>query len=127
MKNNRIKKLLLLPALVLLAAVMVLVIFSYQRRFMKTEVDRFSSEDGQYRLVITEIGLPDFPDGDTRCRLTLRGRVRKIKELETVVHNDGLRASKDQFEAVWQEQSVLVKVEEGNGDTAEYELFYDGR
>lgn len=74
------------------------------------EIVTYNSPDGEYSLVIEQMGDPQWPFGATDVRLTLKDNNGKIIErLSTQLNNDGANASEHNIASIsWKSDSVIV-------------------
>lgn len=121
-----LKKILLFAAPIVLLFLFVIACLLYRTDYAKTEILTSASTDGQYSLTVYQIGEPDWPFGPTHCRFDLKNDSKRIVKYPFSIRNDGVSVSMNNFTAVWNSDSVTVRVigEEQPEDT--YILYFDG-
>lgn len=98
----------------------------YQVNYAKTKLDTYTSSDGAHRLVIYEIGEPDWPFGATHCRFVLSRGDKVVKKYNFSIADDGARAGSGNFSVRWQDDRVTVVVSGTEQRDTAYHLFFDG-
>ena len=81
------------------------------------DIATYQSPDGEYSLVIEQVGAPQWPYGPTEVRLTLRNQKgRKIGRVSANVSNDGTDATERNIVSIsWNEDSVTVVLRNQEG------------
>ncbi len=97
--------------------------FIYTTGYQKHVINTY--ENDQYKLVIYQVGEPDFPFGATYCSLELSRDDNKIDEMEAAIHNDGKRIDSENFDVVWMENGVAVTTHGEEQDDRTYVLYFD--
>ncbi len=90
-------------------------------------VTAFVSDDGSKKITVYQLGDPDFPYGNTLCRLILSVNEQAYGSFDTAVRNDGVSVRADNFHVSWEGSYASVTV---SGDEQEDEIIrfgYDGR
>ena len=74
------------------------------------EIATYDSPDGNYKLVIEQLGAPDWPFGPVDVRLTLKNQDgKRINRVTTTVYNDGVSIDEDNIDSIsWNEDEVTV-------------------
>lgn len=98
----------------------------YRTSYAKTEVETLFSIDGEYKLVIYEIGEPDWPFGSTHCRFILYENNKKINKMDFLIKNDGASAHSENFKVHWETDNVRIMVCGAEQDDILYYLYFDG-
>lgn len=99
---------------------------TYSKTEVKTEVEALISNDNKYKLIIYEIGEPDWPFGSTHCRFVLYNDGEKVNELNFDIRNDGGRARRENFNVQWNADNVLIVVRGKEQKDISYYLYFDG-
>ena len=87
----------------------------------------FVSDDGSKIITVYQLGDPDFPYGNTLCRLILSVNEQTYGSFDIAVRNDGVSVRADNFRVSWEGSYASVTV---SGDEQEDETIrfgYDGR
>lgn len=94
--------------------------FIYKAEYQPHEIAVYVSDDQAHRLVVEQLGDPEFPFGDTKCRVMLTDGDRKINAAEVLVANDGTDARPDNFTVSWGGNyvSVVARGDESLGPAA---------
>lgn len=121
MKKRALKVLFIIETLIIVIVVIYgcYIIMSSQ----KTELFREISPNGEYRLIISEIGTPDWPFGDDHLRVTLYGigdeSLYYVASFKADVANNGMQA---EYEVQWLEDGVQITLIGSDQPTAYYIL-----
>ncbi len=107
----------------LLAVVIAAGYFIYKTGYEKHEIDVYQKDE--YQLVISKIGVPDFPFGQSYCRLTLLEDGKKIDEIDITLQNDGKQPDEENFTVSWIKQGVSVTAHGEEQDDVIYVLYFD--
>lgn len=119
MKNRALKIVLILETcIIVMVAIYICHIFISGK---KTELYRETSPNGEFRLIIHEIGTPDWPFGNDHLRVTLYGTNGNvyIASFKAEVANNGMRAG---YEVEWLKESVQISLSGSNQPTEYYIL-----
>ena len=94
---------------------------------LPNEIATYHSPDGEYSLVLEQMGDPGWPFGPTDVRLTLKNHDGKIVErVSTQVFNDGGNASEYNVASVsWNDDSVIVVLRADEMEDKEVSLAYE--
>ncbi len=111
-----------LAAAVLTACLLFLHFHSENHRLLGS----FASSDAAYQLDVYEIGDPQFPYGEGKCRLVLKAKNKTISKTDVTLKNDGKHADMENFTAVFEADRVTVTVTAEEQDPEILNLFYDG-
>lgn len=120
MKQRILKILLLIETLIIVSAVLW-GCFTFMNS-KKTELLRETSPDGNYLLIIQELGTPDWPFGADHLKISLyeqNTEPRYRVSFQADVSNDGCTAS---YEIEWLEDSVHIALIGSEQPTAYYVL-----
>lgn len=79
---------------------------TYVIRYRTNDVDSSISPDGQYELLLQQIGDPDWPFGYTHARLVLKNDFRTIVKHRFDVANDGGAVQSDSWKVTWKDTCV---------------------
>lgn len=82
--------------------------FIYVTEYKIMSVDSQNSIDGRYKILMEEVGEPDFPFGRTHGQLILYNDKKKIACYRFDIANDGCRLGKNQWVVEWKEDGVEV-------------------
>ena len=91
----------------------------YATRFKINPVDKSTSPDGTYELLLQQVGDPDWPFGYTHARLVLKNGKRAIAD-------DGAKATINSWNVDWKDTSVEVVISGTEQDDVLYVLKFDG-
>ncbi len=80
--------------------------FLYKDMYEETLV--CTSEHEGYEVRIYMVGSPDFPFGNTSCRIKLYSGGSKLREKDIVLLNDGKTATEENFTVSWQKEKVVI-------------------
>lgn len=119
MKNRALKILLIIETFIIAIAVIYTCYIFISSK--KTELYRETSPNGEFRLIISEIGTPDWPFGDDHLRVTLYGTDGNLymASFKADVANNGMQAG---YEVEWLEDSVQIALIGSDQPTAYYIL-----
>jgi len=101
--------------------------FLYETEYKRTEVLISCAEDGQHKLLIEQIGDPDFPFGYAHCQFFLIDGREKITSCKFDIADDGGSAQESNFQIVWRDDSVETRVSASEQRDVYYRFFFDGR
>ena len=84
--------------------------FVYNDEYKLTLAGTENSPDGKYAVVFQRVGSPDWPFGSTAVRITVKdiNNKKKLKVINTSIHNDGGVLSKYNWDVLWQDESVKI-------------------
>jgi len=119
MKNRALKILLIIETSIIAIAVMYTCYIFISSK--KTELYCETSPNGEFRLIISEIGTPDWPFGDDHLRVTIYGTDGNLymASFKADVANNGMQAG---YEVEWLEDSVQIALIGSDQPTAYYIL-----
>lgn len=120
MKQRILKILLLIETLIIVSAVLWGCLTFVNSK--KTELLRETSPDGNYLLIIQELGTPDWPFGADHLKISLyeqNAEPRYRVSFQADVSNDGCTAN---YEIEWLEDSVQIALIGSEQPTAYYVL-----
>lgn len=115
------KKLLILLSAV--AAVILTAVIGFQLyKNRHIPIIRFESDDSYYSVQIDQIGVPEFPFGETKCEALLYRLDKRLGKVEIVLKNDGKNADVKNFAVIWEKELVRILVNAEEMDDQEYTL-----
>ena len=120
MKQRILKILLLIETLIIVSAMLWGCLTFVNSK--KTELLRETSPDGNYLLIIQELGTPDWPFGADHLKISLyeqNAEPRYRVSFQADVFNDGCTAN---YEIEWLEDSVQIALIGSEQPTAYYVL-----
>lgn len=98
-----------------LSAVIIFVVagigwYVYETEYKLTQTATEISPDGKYTANLYMVGCPDWPFGDTTVRVTIKqtGSLKKLEVIEADISDDGRSLNKDNWQVIWQENSVEI-------------------
>ena len=116
------------PIFILFCVLLLTVSSAACRHVRKSHpVTAFISDDGSKKITVYQLGDPDFPYGNTQCRLILSVDEQTCGSFDIAVRNDGVNVCADNFRVSWEGTYASVTV---SGDEQEDEIIrfgYDGR
>lgn len=122
------KKILKWMAAVLLAAVIITAgTMLYSTKYKVTALDQAVSPDGEYTVLLQQIGEPDFPFGYTHARLVLKNSGHTVVKTRFDAANDGAPLCSENWSQEWKEDYVEVVITAEEQEDAVYTLRYDGK
>lgn len=82
----------------------------YETEYKLTKTATEISPDGKYTATLYMVGCPDWPFGDTTVRVTIKqtGSLKKSEAFEADISDDGASLREDNWEVIWQENSVEI-------------------
>lgn len=119
--KQRILKILLLIETLIIVSVVLWGCFTFMNS-KTTELLRETSPDGNYLLIIQELGTPDWPFGADHLKISLyeqNAEPRYRVSFQADISNDGCTAS---YEIEWLEDSVQIALIGSEQPTAYYVL-----
>lgn len=112
---------------VLLAlSVLPLVYLDYAVHYKKTLRDTAVSSDGNYELLLMEIGEPKFPFGSVSGCLVLKKKNTKIAQCDFDLRNDGGEVNSNSWVVVWHETYAEVILSGEEQLDEQILLYFDG-
>lgn len=114
--------------LIICAVIIVLIgVFGYVKYckdYRLTKVLESSHDD--YSLVISMVGEPVMPYGETKCRAIFYQDGKKINSYDFSYLDDGANAEKDNFNIEWFEKYAHITVNacEEENNVATYDFYY---
>ena len=106
-KNSVMLKIILGSLIIITILFMVLVGgITYTIKYKIHEIDSKLSPDGNYEIILQQVGDPDWPFGSTHARVVLKNGNTIITKYKFDVHNDGANISKGSWSVDWNEDSV---------------------
>ena len=115
--------------LIICAVVIVLIgvfgFIGYKTKYASTKV--LESNYNNYSLVISMVGEPVMPYGQTKCRATFYQNGKKINSYDFSYLDDGANAKKDNFDVEWFDRYVhiTIKASEEENNVATYDFYYN--
>ncbi len=126
MKRLSMRVLLVVESLILLFVAIYIIYCTISNG--RNELFREESTDGKYRLIISELGTPDWPFGKDHLRVTLYGIGQDNQNYRTSfkadVANNGMRA---EFDVEWKQDGVKIILYGAEQPTAYYILPYEDK
>lgn len=123
------KKIILATVVAILAAVVCFIsIVVYHEEFKKKEVYRQTSPDGEYTVVLYQVGQPEWPFGAVKAEIRLLNANRKTLDQESIeIHTDGGQLHGFFVEEVrWCDEAVEFECTQADGlDAITCELEFD--
>lgn len=83
---------------------------------------RFESDNSYYSVQIDQIGAPEFPFGETKCKAQLYRLDKRLGKVEIVLKNDGKNADVENFDVIWEKNLVRILVNAEEMEDQEYTL-----
>lgn len=120
-------KIILIVVLVLAIILSFPAVFIYKTQYKKTEIITSSNTNDSHKLIVYEIGEPDFPFGSANCRFVLLDGNKKTNTLDFEVRNDGGWALKENFNISWKADSVEISVNGEEQEEVTYYLYFNGK
>lgn len=122
------KRMVLIAGILLLAAAIFIGATAiYKEEYEKTEICREVSPDGEYVLVLYQVGSPDWSFGPVKAQLSLEsGSGKQLAKEDMSLMNDGSDVMEGNILSVtWQEDRVEILMREFDTTKQEtYSLFY---
>ena len=100
--------------------------FKYRTEYAKTEVGTYYSDDQDYKLLIYQIGEPQFPFGPGKCRFVLSKDDKRINRTDILLLNDGKWPHPENFNVSWASDHVSIVAKGEEQEEVTYILYYDG-
>ena len=97
----------------------------YDTRFKINPVDKSTSPDGTYELLLQQVGDPDWPFGYTHARLVLKNGKRVIIKQTFDVADDGAKATINSWNVDWKDTSVEVIISGTEQDAVLYVILFN--
>ena len=119
-------KIILIVVLVLAIILSFPAVFIYKTQYKKTEIITNSNTNDSHKLIVYEIGEPDFPFGAAHCRFDLNDGNKKISSLSFDVYNDGGWALKENFIVKWNDDGAEISVNGEEQEEHTYYLYFNG-
>jgi hypothetical protein len=101
--------------------------FTYTTRYRINHVDSSISPDGQYEVLLQQIGDPEWPFGPTHARLVLNGESQKISQYNFVVLNDGGCLIQEDWSVIWEETCVKITISGKEQPDKLITLYFNGK
>ena len=100
-------RLIILAACALLLCVLIFIgRFVWLTEYAETPV--LISESGEFRVVVSMVGEPDWPFGATHCRATLYCGTTRLNSCSFSVYNDGANVSSGNFTVSWNGTGAVI-------------------
>ena len=103
--------------IILVSIISFVVIFIYEDQFKKREIYQENSPDGNYTIVLYQVGSPQWSFGSVKAKLVLEdANGKKIDEEDFGLANDGAGVFEGNVkEITWMENQVKIIM--GESDT----------
>lgn len=110
MKKSRIWLIILLSvfAAAMMAFAVLNGIYKYRSDFKVTFIAESVSPDGEYSVVLDQVGEPDFPFGPVKARISLKAGDKTIRTVDTEVWDDGANLGAQSWNVEWREDGASV-------------------
>ena len=121
-KKNRI--IIVIVLLIAMAIVAIFTIDSTKKQEI-TKLDKISSPDNKYLIVINQVGYPiSFDSHNVKIQLIDNKTNEEIKVIEEDISNDGKNLTSDNWEVEWFEEDVVITLigEEQNDEEFKIQL-----
>lgn len=84
--------------------------YVYETEYKLTKTATEISPDGKYTATLYMVGCPDWTFGDTTVKVTIKETEsrKKSKIIEADISDDGKNLHEDNWQVIWQENSVEV-------------------
>ncbi len=112
--------------MILLVAGVFVGIFVYKTSYAKTEIGTVISDDGTRKVVIYEIGEPDWPFGAAHCRAVLYDGGKRLDSCNIDIYNDGGWALDTNFAVQWNKDHAQIMTNGEEQEEESYYLYFDG-
>ena len=106
---------------ILVSVFVTLLVFRLMFRTGDKLILSSQNKDRTYSIFIYEVGAPEFPFGEGRCKIVLKKGNITIENQEIIVYNDGKRLGKDNFN-VDDHANIIIHAEEM--EDISLDLFY---
>lgn len=117
------KALFISIAVILIAVIFFVAINVYADRFMKSEVYREASPDGEFQFVLYQVGQPGWAFGPVKAQLCVLDSNGKTVDKESIViHTDGAQLNECYLDEINWGDTALEVVCRGEDGTATYVL-----
>ncbi len=118
------KSIKLIIGVILIVLVCVFGYVKYCKDYRLTKVLEGSHND--YSLIISMVGQPVMPYGETKCRATFYQNGKKINSYDFSYLDDGANAKKDNFDVEWFDRyaHITIKASEEENSVATYDFYY---
>ena len=116
----------ILISLVLISIILFVSVFIYEDQFAKREVYRESSPNGEFVLVLYQVGQPGWPFGPVKAQIKILNSEGKTIDKEAIViHTDGAQLNEFYIDEVCWSDNTIEVVCSGEDGTASYVLELD--
>ena len=99
----------------MLSAIVIFIVagigwFIYNTEYKLTLAGTENSPDGKYTVTFQMVGSPDWPFGSTTVKITVEeiGSKKTLKVIDTSIDDDGVKLREDNWDVVWQDDSVKI-------------------
>lgn len=105
---------------------MLLVGCAYTNPHSIRDIETKTSPDGKYEIIFQNVGLPDFPFGDSHAKIILKEGNKIITKQKFDVANDGVALVPGNWEVSWYQDCVQVVIKGSEQHNVLYTFTYDG-
>lgn len=113
--GDMMKKKIIISVISVLSAVVIFIAvcigwFIYNNEYKLTLAGTENSPDGKYAVTFQMVGNPDWPFGSTTVKITVEETEsrKKLKVIDTSIHDDGGILREYNWDVVWQNDSVKI-------------------
>ena len=132
MKERIVKKSVvrfILGALIAFSLIIAIIAgsFIYVSKYKTNVVASSASPDGQYELLLQQIGEPDWPFGYTHARLVLKDKSKTVAMHSFDVANDGGIIDAENWKVTWKENCVEAVISGEEQNDNQFILYFNGK
>ena len=109
---------------ILVSVFVILLVFRLMLRTGDKLILSDQNKDRTYSILIYEVGAPEFPFGEGRCKIVLKKGDVTIENQEIIVYNDGKRLGKDDFKVNWLDDHINIIIHAEEMEDISLDLFY---
>lgn len=125
---KKITKIILITAATVFVILAVFIgSFIYNTRFKTQPIDTSVSPDGEYTLLLSSVGEPDFPFGSAYGRITLSKGGSTLSETDIDLAQDGGQIVSENWSVEWKEDCARVTLKAEEQADEIWEMYFDGR
>lgn len=83
--------------------------FLYITKLRITDVSEYINKDNGYKVIFQAVGVPEWPFGTTKIRVTLvNSKNKKIEQFQEEISDDGAAARENNIEVKWYKNYVEI-------------------
>ena len=110
-----VKKKIIIAVISVLSTIIIFIavsigLFVYNTEYKLALAGTENSPDGKYTVIFQMVGNPDWPFGSTAVKVTVKETEgnKIVKVIDTSIDDDGAKLREDNWDVVWQDDSVKI-------------------